>query len=60
MPEEPTPAMALPTMNMADDWAAPQSTDPSSKIKKKTRKDHYTVSASAIELRLDTEEEGLP
>jgi hypothetical protein len=32
--------MALPTMNMGDETAAPQMTDPTSKIKKKTRKDH--------------------
>src|SRR5580700_3767821 len=40
IPDEPAPAMALPTMNMGDETAAPQMTDPTSKIKKKTRKDH--------------------
>jgi hypothetical protein len=49
MPEVPTPAMALPTMNMDDDWAAPHSRDPSSKIKKKTRKDHWVVFVSVVE-----------
>lgn len=39
-PEDPKPAMARPTMNMADDWAAPQSADPISKMRKKARKDH--------------------
>jgi hypothetical protein len=42
MPEEPAPAMALPTMNMGEDWAAPQMREPTSKIKKKARKDHWT------------------
>lgn len=37
MPEAPAPAMALPTMNMGDDTAAPVMADPSSKIRKKTR-----------------------
>lgn len=41
-PEEPRPAMALPMMNMADDWAAPQTADPTSNTKKKIKKDHYT------------------
>lgn len=41
IPDEPAPAMALPTINMGDETAAPQMTDPSSNIKKKTRKDHY-------------------
>lgn len=41
IPEEPTPAMALPTMNMDDDWAAPHIRDPSWKTKKKARKDHW-------------------
>lgn len=41
MPEDPKPAMARPTMNMIDDWAAPQRADPSSKIKKKMRKHHW-------------------
>jgi hypothetical protein len=40
IPDDPAPAMALPTMNMGDETAAPQMTDPSSKRKKKTRKDH--------------------
>ena len=43
IPEEPTPAMALPTMNMADDWAAPHNREPSSKTTKKTRKDHWIL-----------------
>lgn len=41
IPDEPAPAIALPTMNIGDETAAPQMTDPSSKMKKKTRKDHY-------------------
>ena len=43
MPEDPKPAIARPTMNMTDDWAAPQSADPTSKMRKKTRKHHWTV-----------------
>lgn len=43
MPEHPRPAMARPTINMEDDWAAPQSADPTSNMKKKTRKHHWTV-----------------
>ena len=39
-PEAPKPAMARPTMSMGDDGAAPQSTEPSSKVAKKTKKDH--------------------
>lgn len=39
-PEAPKPAMARPTMNMGDDCAAPQSAEPSSKVVKKTKKDH--------------------
>lgn len=49
IPEDPTPAMALPTMSMDDDWAAPHSRDPSSKTKKKTRKDHWIVFVSDVE-----------
>jgi hypothetical protein len=41
MPEDPRPAMARPPMNMDDDWAAPQSADPISKIMKKVRKHHW-------------------
>lgn len=41
MPEDPTPAMALPMMNMGELWAAPHKRDPTSKTKKKARKDHY-------------------
>lgn len=33
-PDEPMPAIALPTMNMGDDWAAPHSADPTSKMAK--------------------------
>lgn len=40
IPDEPAPAMALPTMNMGEETAAPHMADPSSKTKKKTRKDH--------------------
>jgi len=43
IPDVPTPAMALPTMNMDDDWAAPHSRDPRRNMKKKTRKDHWTL-----------------
>ena len=39
-PEDPQPAMERPTISMADDWAAPQTADPSSKMKKNKRKDH--------------------
>jgi hypothetical protein len=41
MPEDPTPAMARPTMNMAEDWAAPHSAEPISKMMKKIRNDHW-------------------
>lgn len=37
MPVDPIPAMALPTMNIVDDWATPHSRDPSMKRKKKTK-----------------------
>jgi hypothetical protein len=37
MPEDPTPAMALPTINMLEDCAAPQRREPTSKMKKKVR-----------------------
>lgn len=40
MPEAPMPAMVLPMMNMADDWAAPHSADPTTKMEKKDRKVH--------------------
>ena len=40
MPDDPTPAMALPMINMAEFWAAPQRRDPTSKMKKKARKVH--------------------
>lgn len=40
MPDDPAPAMALPTMNIRDEAAAPQMADPISKSKKNTRKDH--------------------
>lgn len=40
MPEAPTPATALPTMNMVDDWAAPHNADPTTKMKKKDKKVH--------------------
>ena len=46
-PEAPKPAMARPTMSMGDDWAAPQSVDPSSKIAKKVRKDHWITVSEA-------------
>jgi hypothetical protein len=41
MPEDPTPAIALPTINMLDDWAAPHNADPSTKTKKKDKKVHW-------------------
>jgi len=40
MPEDPAPAIALPTMSSADDWATPQSKEPSSNMRKKVRKVH--------------------
>ena len=36
MPAEPRPAIVLPMINMTEDWAAPQMTEPISKIAKKT------------------------
>lgn len=48
MPEDPAPAIALPAMNMDDDWAAPHSRDPTSKRKKKARKDHWTAFVSDV------------
>jgi hypothetical protein len=39
-PEEPKPAMPRPTINIVDDCAAPQRAEPSSKMKKNTRKVH--------------------
>lgn len=42
-PADPIPAMRRPTMNIADECAAPQIADPTSKITKKTRKVHYTM-----------------
>lgn len=40
IPAAPKPATARPTINMTEETAAPQSTEPSSKIAKKTRKVH--------------------
>jgi len=40
MPEDPAPATARPTINIADDCAAPQSSEPKRKTRKKTRKVH--------------------
>lgn len=40
IPAAPKPATARPTINMVEETAAPQSTDPSSKIAKKTKNDH--------------------
>ena len=34
------PAMARPTISMGNDYTAPQSAEPSSKVVKKTKKDH--------------------
>ncbi len=39
-PEAPRPAIARPTISMTEDCAAPQSAEPSSKVVKKTIKDH--------------------
>jgi hypothetical protein len=39
-PEAPRPAIPLPTINIVDEVAAPQSTDPSSKTAKNVRNDH--------------------
>lgn len=43
MPEAPNPATARPTINILDETAAPHRTEPTSKMAKKTRKDHYLV-----------------
>jgi hypothetical protein len=40
MPAAPNPATARPTMSMADETAAPQRTEPISKMPKKTKNDH--------------------
>jgi hypothetical protein len=40
IPEPPIPAIALPMINIFEDVAAPQMTDPSSKMPKKLRKVH--------------------
>lgn len=39
-PEAPIPATARPTMNIAEDCAAPHNAEPSSKMKKQHRKVH--------------------
>jgi hypothetical protein len=39
-PDDPTPAIVLPIMNMADDCAAPQRAEPATKTKKNDRKVH--------------------
>jgi hypothetical protein len=40
IPAAPSPATARPTINMSEEVAAPHSTDPSSKMPKKTRNVH--------------------
>lgn len=40
IPEAPNPAIARPTMSMLDEMAAPQRTEPISKIAKKVKKVH--------------------
>lgn len=40
MPAAPIPATARPTINMADEVAAPHKTEPTSKMRKKARNDH--------------------
>ena len=40
-PDPPRPEMARPTINMFEDWAAPQRTDPSSKMPRKARYTHW-------------------
>ncbi len=42
-PAEPIPAIALPTMNMADELAAPHMADPTSKMIKKVIKVHCVI-----------------
>jgi len=37
MPAAPSPATARPTINMAEETAAPQRTEPTSKMKKKNK-----------------------
>jgi hypothetical protein len=41
-PEEPIPAIALPTMSMADEFAAPHTREPISNSKKKAKYAHYS------------------
>lgn len=42
-PELPMPAITLPPISMAEEFASPQTRDPSSKIPKKVRYAHYPV-----------------
>jgi hypothetical protein len=48
IPAPPSPAMALPTMNMSDDVAAPQMADPTSNSTQKTAKDHWKSIVSLV------------
>jgi hypothetical protein len=48
MPAAPKPATARPMINMLDDTAVPQRTEPNSKIAKKTRKDHWDFWISRV------------
>jgi hypothetical protein len=41
MPEPPIPATARPTIKALEDWADPQTADPTSKIKRKARNVYY-------------------
>lgn len=45
MPLPPMPEMALPTMSMADDCAAPLSADPTSNIPRNTKKVYFLILA---------------
>jgi hypothetical protein len=42
MPEPPIPATARPIIKALDDWADPQTADPTSKMKRKARNVYYT------------------
>lgn len=46
-PEPPIPATARPTINIFEDVATPQSKEPSSKIKRQTRKDHCKMMSNS-------------
>lgn len=47
-PEHPTPATERPMINMMDDVAEPQMTDPTSKMRKKDRYVHWLGETSSF------------